>query len=573
MATVTSTLKLADKMTPTLKKVNSELSTTQKGFESTNRAINGMKNSANGLNGVQGNLRNIKNEASGMSGEFRNASNSIGAFSIAGGIAVAAIARSIANLITQIPKIGDELINVNARIGNMAREGETVAEINENIYQSALRSRGEYVEMAGAVSKLGILAGDAFANTDEIISFTESMQKAFKVGGAGADEMRGAMHQLTQAMASGRLQGDEFVSIKENAPLLAQAIADYVGVSMGELKELSTQGLITSDVIKGAMDMAADEIEEKFDKIGYTTSDSLNMLKAVATHTLGGIAEGISGTISSAIMFMAENFDLVIVVLTGIAIVVAFLVVPALWAMIPPILTAAAAFAIAHAPLLITVGIVMGLLLLFLKFQEALGVVVGAGRAAITTFANVIKFIGNGIVGIVNLAIKALNKLPGVNIAPVAKIAYDSVKGAYEEGKQIGTDFAKGVSEKLGGMKTSLANMTKGKGTAGAGYAGLAGLENPGGGAGMGKAPKLGGGKLDKIGKIEDDVEISEENLKWLKDIATKKFQINYQQLTPSLTASFGDIKETADVDNILTVLENKIVEWSNTNLKGGVPA
>ena len=89
------------------------------------------------------------------------------------------------------------------------------------------------------------------------------MQKAFKVGGAGADEMRGAMHQLTQAMASGRLQGDEFVSIKENAPLLAQAIADYVGVSMGELKELSTQGLITSDVIKGAMDMAADEIEGK----------------------------------------------------------------------------------------------------------------------------------------------------------------------------------------------------------------------------------------------------------------------------------------------------------------------
>ena len=148
---------------------------------------------------------------------------------------------------------------------------------------------------------------------------------------------------------------------------------------------------------------------------------------------------------------MAENFDLVIVVLTGIAIVVAFLVVPALWAMIPPILTAAAAFAIAHAPLLITVGIVMGLLLPVFKISRSIrGSSWCWACRNYSGFANVIKFIGNGIVGIVNLAIKALNKLPGVNIAPVAKIAYDSVKGAYGEGKQIGTDFAKGVSEKLG---------------------------------------------------------------------------------------------------------------------------
>ena len=573
MATVTSTLKLADKMTPTLKKVNSELSTTQKGFESTNRAINGMKNSANGLNGVQGNLRNIKNEASGMSGEFRNASNSIGAFSIAGGIAVAAIARSIANLITQIPKIGDELIGVNSHIKNMAREGESVAAINEGIYQSALRSRGEYVEMAGAVSKLGILAGEAFSDTSEIINFTETMQKAFAVGNQGADTQKAAMRQLTQAMASGRLQGDEFVSIIEGAPLLAQAIAKYVGISTGELKKFSSEGLITSDIIKGAMVMASDEIERKFTELSYTTDTSMNRLKTVAIHTLGWIPEGISGAISGATNAIAENFDLLVVGMIGFAIMVALVVVPALWGMVGPILSAAGAMIVAQAPLLIIIGLVTALFMLVLKFPQIIGVVVGAGRAAITAFANVIKFIGNGIVGIVNLAIKALNKLPGVNIAPVAKIAYDSVKGAYGEGKQIGTDFAKGVSEKLGGMKTSLANMTKGKGTAGAGYAGLAGLENPGGGAGMGKAPKLGGGKLDKIGKIEDDVEISEENLKWLKDIATKKFQINYQQLTPNLTASFGDIKETADVDNILTVLENKIVEWSNTNLKGGVPA
>lgn len=112
------------------------------------------------------------------------------------------------------------------------------------------RTRSSFLDTTSVVSKLGILAGDNFKNTDEIIAFTELMNKNFTIGGASIQEQTSAMYQLTQAMASGKLQGDEFRSIMENAPLLAEAIANYTGKSKGDLKELSSQGVITSDIIK-----------------------------------------------------------------------------------------------------------------------------------------------------------------------------------------------------------------------------------------------------------------------------------------------------------------------------------
>ncbi len=175
--------------------------------------------------------------------------------------------------------IADEYTNTAARLSLINDGLQTQAELQEKIFAAANRSRGAYSDMADAISKMGLLAGDVFKSNDELIGFTELLQKSFKVGGASQSEQSAAMLQLSQAMAAGRLQGDEFRSITENAPIIADAIAKYMGKSKGELKELSAEGVITADIIKNAMFMAAEDINTKFQTMPMTFGDIWNKIK------------------------------------------------------------------------------------------------------------------------------------------------------------------------------------------------------------------------------------------------------------------------------------------------------
>lgn len=175
--------------------------------------------------------------------------------------------------------ITDEFVNTNARIALINDGLQTQAELQEKIFQSASRAKGSYTDMAGAITRMGILASEAFGGNDELIAFTELVQKTFKVGGASQSEQSSAMLQLSQAMAAGKLQGDEFRSIMENAPMIAQAIAEYTGKSKGELKEMSSEGLITSDIIKNAMFAMSDDINSKFATMPTTFGDIWNKIK------------------------------------------------------------------------------------------------------------------------------------------------------------------------------------------------------------------------------------------------------------------------------------------------------
>ena len=152
-------------------------------------------------------------------------------------------------------------------------------QLQDMIFQSAQRSRGDFLDQSQTVSKLGILAPNAFKDSKEIVNFSELMSKSFKIGGASQQEQSAGMYQLTQAMASGRLQGDEFRSIMENAPMLAQAISKYMGVSVGTLREMSSEGKITADIIKNSMFYAATDINEKFEAIPKTFGDAVTNMK------------------------------------------------------------------------------------------------------------------------------------------------------------------------------------------------------------------------------------------------------------------------------------------------------
>lgn len=135
---------------------------------------------------------------------------------------------------------------------------------------SAQRSRAYYMDTAAAVAKLGTNARDAFTNMDEVIAFSELVNKSFVIGGAGAQEQSAAMLQLTQAMASGVLRGEELNSIFENAPGIIQSIAKYLDVPIGQIRTMASEGQITTDIVKNAMFEAADDIENKFSNMPKT---------------------------------------------------------------------------------------------------------------------------------------------------------------------------------------------------------------------------------------------------------------------------------------------------------------
>ena len=208
--------------------------------------------------------------------------------------------------ISKLTELSDTLSSNKARLGLIVDDGGSVKELDKQIYASAMRARAEYTSVAATVSKLGLLAGDAFSNNNEMIAFTELMNKNFTIGGASSQEQTSAMYQLTQAMASGRLQGDEYRSIIENAPLLAKAIEDYmrnVQGAKGSMKDWASEGLLTAGVIKAALFSTADEVEERFKKVPMTWGQVWTMASNMAIRALNPLL--------SAINWVANNISII----------------------------------------------------------------------------------------------------------------------------------------------------------------------------------------------------------------------------------------------------------------------
>lgn len=194
----------------------------------------------------------------------------------------------------QILGLSDQLTGAQARLNLMVDDGGSVEALEKKIMASANRARTYYMDTMPSVAKLGLLAGKAFNNNDEIIRFSELMSKNFIIAGASTSEQQNAMYQLNQAMASGRLQGDEYRSIIENAPLLAQSIEDYmrnVQRAQGTLKDWSSQGLLTADVIKNALFSSADEIEERFSQMPMTGAQIWSQIKNAAIEAFQPVSE------------------------------------------------------------------------------------------------------------------------------------------------------------------------------------------------------------------------------------------------------------------------------------------
>lgn len=193
----------------------------------------------------------------------------------------------------------DSLTSIQSRLKSVATANESVEDLQKRIKLAANDSRASYDAMANSVYQLRNLAGDAFTSNDEAIDFLTKLNKQFVVAGTESTSAKAAMYQLNQALASGRLQGDEFRSVAENAPMLAQAIADVMGVSKAELKSLSSQGAITADIIKQAVQQSAAEVDAKLKEMPMTFSDAVTRIKNDASIAFTNVSNKFSNMINS----------------------------------------------------------------------------------------------------------------------------------------------------------------------------------------------------------------------------------------------------------------------------------
>jgi len=216
--------------------------------------------------------------------------------------------------------LSDQMTSTTARL-NMMNDGlQTTQELQNMIFLSAERSRGAYQATADAVSKLGLMAGDAFSSSEEIIDFMEQVNKQFTIAGTEAAGIEAAMLQLTQAMGSGVLRGEEYNSILEQAPNIIQAIADYMEVPKGQLKDMAAEGAITADIVKAAMFAAADETNAKFESMPMTFEQIGTSLQNTAMVALQPFLDNLNDIANSqAFQEVVNNAAGALSMLVGIA--------------------------------------------------------------------------------------------------------------------------------------------------------------------------------------------------------------------------------------------------------------
>lgn len=524
--------------------------------------------------------------------------------------------------VKQIIGLADSMTQTTARLDLINDGLQTTQQLQDKIVASANRSRASYSDTANVVAKLGILAGQAFTSNDEMIAFTELMNKNFVIGGASVQEQTAAMYQLTQAMAAGRLQGDEFRSILENAPLLAQSIAKYMGKTTGELREMSSQGLITADVIKNAMFAAADETNKRFAQIPMTFSQ----VGTIVGNTLLQTFQPVIQMIGQGAQWIYDNWSTLEPIFWGlVAAVGAYALITGIWTAVTwlqvaanqallvsmltnPILWIAIAIGIVIALIYKWIQSVGGLRVAWLIVCNALltawdwvqiGFMTGVywvmdmwnklQLAFMTAGVNIANFMGdmkanvltilqnmvNGAISIINGFISMLNKIPGVSIdliqdvtfGTTAQLENEAAKQTRNQGleayrSQIENQMAD-RDAKLNQMKTAADVATAQRqaeiATAKADAANKKAAENEdimGKFSGGSDIPNV--GSVGEVGKIKDDVNIADEDLKFFRDVAEMRYVQNFVTLTPTVAVD-AKISEKVDVDEVVSRIETKL--------------
>jgi tape measure domain-containing protein len=687
-----------DKMAQSANNAAMELNKTTKSFDSMANAMNNkvkpgtsLKDIAQSANKAAAEMDKLAQQQNKVNNSQQKMNNSMHqghnhATSLMDSIKGVAAGMLAANIVMSgVQSIGngieatDNYTNQNARLALINDGLQTQAELQQKIYQAAQRSRTAYGDTVASVAKLGLLAKDAFSSNDDAIAFAELMSKSFKISGASASEASNGMYQLTQAMASGKLQGDEFRSIMENAPMLAQAIANYTHKSMGDLREMSSEGKITSSVIRNSLLAAADDINSKFKSMPKTFASVWTSIKNGATVEFSGLMQNINGFLNSAdgsalitgitnsisvmgavlwgvlnvIMqvssFMTSNWSWLSPIIWGL--VAAFIAyntvsfitntIMGIQAIIKGTLAAAtmlqsgATFAATVAqeglnaallacPITWIIIAVIALIAIFYAVVAAINHFAGTSISATGIIAGVfmesLAFIGNLFIGAFNLIIDLIGLLwnnfaafgeffanvfndPIGSVVRLFSSMADVIFGILQSiASAVDTLFGSKLANSISGWRSGLKTMTTNLvgeakiqipkmdsnalhldrfnyGDAyNSGYKWGQNVEdkfdlskvlnkgafNPND-LGNFDSLNFGGATAnDHLKSIDDKIDVSNEHLEILRDLAEQESIQNFVSLSPSVQVTTGDIKEEADINKIIskieTYMENQLV-------------
>ena len=399
-----------------------------------------------------------------------------------------AAAAGVTTLVRSFLDFSDTQAQINARLNLMNDGFQTTNELSEMIYQSALRSKAAYSDTADAVGKMGLNAGNAFSSNQELIAFTEQVNKQFKIGGASAQEQSNAMVQLTQAMAAGALRGQDLNSILAAAPGIARTIEESMGWASGSIKQYAEDGKVTASVVKNALLDMADQTNQKFESIPMTLSDAMTQAQNIVQHEVKQMAqswndfiqtdqgqeilgEAISllsvmaqvGTdalsgIGSAALFVADNMDMILPILAAVGLGFLLVKAQAVQAALGSAAVAGihmASWAAANWPILLLVALFAGALIAAQQFGigmqevggwvgQVFGMTYAVGYNVFATLWNVIASFAEFFANVFNDPVAAIAHLFSnvldtiLSMVETAAGAIDALTGSHLQGAVSG---------------------------------------------------------------------------------------------------------------------------------------
>ena len=663
MATIQQSMSLYDGVTGPLRQMQQAMALTLNTFESMQNSISEnvaidfgtqeLEMARNAVNQLGAEMVRIQQEQEDMirkQEEFTQSvrrsesrMNKLGSAAIAVNQGLELMQR-IGNGINGFMKQADEAAMINSRIGMMNDGLLEHHELQKNILKMANDTRTGYAETVDLMSKLTM--SGAFDSTQDVASITESINKAIRIGG-GTDEMnKSAMLQLSQALGSGVLQGDELRSLSENAPYMMKVLADGLGVARGELKQMGADGELTTDVVIQAFENQRDVINSTFENIPRTWGDvttklgnswtnfmqhlvredgtgvlnplinqfyafaewldtpqGMSFLLTIATViewiTNGLVFMGnVVGTVASLFI---ENWDFVSMMLLGASMIIGSMLLPKLWAMVPALIAQASAliaqagaWIIMNYPILMVIGSVI----LFMTMLHSMGITTEQIIGTVTgIFFGLYAFLYNLVADIWNLFATFGEFVANFLNSPVDSIIRlligvgDFVLGLFETianamDALFGSSFADALAgwrndmqswadENLKEQAVTLERMEK-----------LDVLDNFNKGYDFGVDLSNGatqifedlttsmnsmgfeGGHIDSVGSIEDTVDVSNEDLEIMRELAEMESIQNFVTLTPKVNIKTGPVSKDVDIDEIVRRIEKSIEEEMEASTK-----
>lgn len=597
MATIKTVLSIQDAMTKPLRSINRAMNLVISSMEQMQKATrkpvdtkalkaarDELAKMGAAIDDIEEKTERAGNTADKTASKFRKIMAAVGG--------VAAVKKAV--------ELSDNLTQAQGRMKMLTGSDAAASQMDDAIYSLANRSRASYLDTAKFVTDMGTNAGvgakGAFANTDELLRFSESVNKLFVIGNANSEAQKAATLQLTQAMASGVLRGEELNSIFDQSTPLIQTVADYLDVPLGKIRDMAADGQITAEIVKNAMIASANEIDKKFSEMPYTWSQ----IWTVASNVILRVLTPIFKLISSIAQFVANNWPIIAPIVLGIAAAIGVWLIAtkgaAMWTIIGIIALIALIAAVigiinrVKGTSISAIGVICGGINVAVAAVKNAGlmlanVALGIAFAFLACTHNIGAAFYNAIAGVkvqfwdllstvmdvISKIAGALNKLPFVNIdvdgltskaSTYAKNAAEA-KGSMKEPKSVvdafktgfntfdafgsgwasdayksGYNFGEGISNKITGLGDSIGGL-------------------------LGQAAANTEATAENTGSAASSLKNTSEDLKYLRDLAEQEAinRFTTAEVKIDMTGMTNRISSDMDLDGVLRVLTDGFAE------------